>query len=240
MLFYNYYWLSNTFSAWRLSCNTRAFLWCHKHCCETTSICPQRGCQADLEQEVVRPYHSCFEGPNSTGFPFASGLSSRSRSLSATPSMIEVRLTSAAPAILSGRSTPGLICGLLCGATWLCLEPKPVASGLEVSVSPDQLFGTHCPRTIEFRWNVSNICWKHIYFAKHMPSSAHSAFVTWLGCVVHLHLHLQKLEYRFHCLFTSWTFWSIAFAIIRLFIWWYLLCSNLYIVFILIPKNESI
>ena len=30
------------------------------------------------------------------------------------------------------------------------------------------------------RWNVSNLCWKHIYFAMHMPSSAHSAFVTWL------------------------------------------------------------
>ena len=29
------------------------FLRCHKHCCETTSICPQRGCQADLEQEEV-------------------------------------------------------------------------------------------------------------------------------------------------------------------------------------------
>ena len=57
------------------------------------------------------------------------------------------------------------------------------ASGLGVSVSPDRLFGTHCPRTLEFRnccWNVSNLCWKHIYFAKHMPSSAHNAFVTWL------------------------------------------------------------
>ena len=68
--------------------------------------------------------------------------------------------------ILSGRSAPGLICGLLCGATWSCLEPKPVASGLEVSASPDRLFGTHCPMTLEFpncRWNVSNLCWKHTY-----------------------------------------------------------------------------
>ena len=39
------------------------FLRCHKHCCETTSICPQRGCQADLEQEEVWPHHSCVEGP---------------------------------------------------------------------------------------------------------------------------------------------------------------------------------
>ena len=139
------------------------------------------------------------------------------------PSMVEARLPSAAPAILSGRSTPGLICGLLCGATWLCLEPKPVASGLEISVSPDRLFGTHFPRTFELwkcRWNVSNLCWKHIYFAKHMPSSAHSAFVTWLGapnkCVVHLHLELHqsmhsllfpvvysKVPFLAHCLLLS-------------------------------------
>ena len=33
------------------------------------------------------------------------------------PYMVEVRLTSAAPAILSGRLTPDLICGLLHGAT---------------------------------------------------------------------------------------------------------------------------
>ena len=123
-------------------------------------------------------------GINSTGFPFVSGSNSRSRSLFATPYMVEVRLTSAAPAILSGRLTPDLICGLLHGATWLCLEPGPVALGPGVSLSPDRLSGTHCPRTSEFRnccWNVSNLCWKHICFAKHMPSSAHSAFVTWLG-----------------------------------------------------------
>ena len=43
--------------------------------------------------------------------------------------------------------------------------------------------GTHCPRTFDLRncrWSVSNLCWKHIYFAMHMPNSAHSAFVTWL------------------------------------------------------------
>ena len=45
-------------------------------------------------------------GTNSTGFPFASGSNSRSWSSSATPSMFEVWLTSAAPVILSGRSTP--------------------------------------------------------------------------------------------------------------------------------------
>ena len=36
-----------------------------------------------------------------------------------------------------------------------------------------------------------------LHSAKHMPSSAHSAFVTWLGalnkCVVHLHLHLHLM-----------------------------------------------
>ena len=120
-------------------------------------------------------------GTNSTGFPFAIGSNSRLRSSSAMPSMVEVRHTSAAPAILSGRSAPGLVCGLLGGATWLCLEPRPVASGPEASVSRDRLFGTHCLKTFEFRncrWNVSNLCWKHIYFAKHMPNSAHSAFVT--------------------------------------------------------------
>ena len=37
----------------------------------------------------------------------------------------------------------------------------PVVSGPEASVSPDRLFGTHCPRTFQFRncrWNVSNLC----------------------------------------------------------------------------------
>ena len=90
-------------------------------------------------------------GTNSTGFQFTSGSSSRSRSSSTTPSTVKVRHTSAAPAILSGKAAPGLICGLLCGATWLCLEPRLVASGLEVSVSPDRLFGTHCLRTFEFQ-----------------------------------------------------------------------------------------
>ena len=40
-------------------------------------------------------------------------------------------------------------------------EPGPVASGPEASVSPVQLFGTHCLRTFELqncRWNVSNLC----------------------------------------------------------------------------------
>ena len=39
-----------------VSITATIFLQCHKHC-------PQRGCQADLEQEEVRPYHSCVEGP---------------------------------------------------------------------------------------------------------------------------------------------------------------------------------
>ena len=67
---------------------------------------------------------------------------------------------SCAPALspgLSGRLAPRLTCDLLFEATWLCLELGPVASVLDVSVSPDRLFGTHCPRTFEFRncrWNV--------------------------------------------------------------------------------------
>ena len=122
-------------------------------------------------------------GISSTGFPSVSVSISRSQSLFTTPFMAVVRHTSAALAIRSERSAPGLICDLLFEATWLCLEPGLVAMGPEVSVSPDRWFGTHCPRTLEFpncRWNVSNLSWKHIYFAMHMPSSAHSAFVTWL------------------------------------------------------------
>ena len=130
-----------------VSTTATVFFTVNKHCCETTSICPQRGCQADLEQEEVRPYHSCVEGPTLlASHPSAYRLQDRGLR-PATPSMVEVRHTSAAPAILSERSAPGLICDLLCGATRLCLEPRPVASGLEVSVSPDRLFGTHCPRT---------------------------------------------------------------------------------------------
>ena len=111
-------------------------------------------------------------GTNSTGFPFVSGSNSRSRSLSATLSMVEVRLTSAAPAIpfqeIDDRAhLRSAVRGDLT-VPWT----KTVASGLEVPVSPDRLFGTHCPKTFEFRnchWNVSNPCWKHIYFAMHMP-----------------------------------------------------------------------
>ena len=74
---------------------------------------------------------------------------------------VEVRHTSVTSVILSERSAPGLTCNLLFGATRHCLEPRPVASGPEASVSPDWLFGTHCPRTFESRnshWNVSNLC----------------------------------------------------------------------------------
>ena len=35
---------------------------CHRHCREKTAICPQRRSQVDLDQEEVRPYHSCAEG----------------------------------------------------------------------------------------------------------------------------------------------------------------------------------
>ena len=95
----------------------------------------------------------------------------RSRSSSEThASTVEVRHTSASHAILSERSVPGLTCDLLFEATWLCLEPGLVASGLEASVSPDRFFGTHCPRTFELRnchWSLSKLCWKHIYSAKY-------------------------------------------------------------------------
>ena len=122
-------------------------------------------------------------GISSIGFPSVSESTSRSRSSSTMPSTIEARYTSAATAILSGRLAPGLTCDLLFEATWLYLEPGPVALGLEASVSPARLFGTRCPKTFDLRncrWNVSNLRWKHIHFARHMPSSAHSAFVTWL------------------------------------------------------------
>ena len=103
---------------------------------------------------------------------------SRSRSLSTTPSMVEVRRTSAAPAILFGRLAPWLTFFLI-----LCLEPGPVASGLEASVSPDRLFGTHCRRTFEFRncrWNVSNLYVENTFISTSL-CSAHSAFVTYLN-----------------------------------------------------------
>ena len=35
---------------------------CHRRCREKTAICPQLRSQVDLEQEEVRPYHSCAEG----------------------------------------------------------------------------------------------------------------------------------------------------------------------------------
>ena len=34
----------------RVDYTATAFLRCHKQCCETTSICPQRGCQAYLSR----------------------------------------------------------------------------------------------------------------------------------------------------------------------------------------------
>ena len=117
----------------------------------------------------------------STGFPFASGSNSRSRSSSATPSMV------GGPTYLSLtlQSCPGgrrqgssAVC---CAGRPDCLEPRPFTLGLVVSVSLDRLFGTHCPRTLEFqncRWNVFKSMLKTHYFAKHIPSSA---FVTWLG-----------------------------------------------------------
>ena len=122
-------------------------------------------------------------GISSTGFPSVSVSTSRSQSLFTTPFMVVVRHTSAALAIRSERSAPGHTSDPLFEVTWLCLESGLVASGPETSVSRDRLFGTHCPRTFELRncrWNVSNLCWKHIYFAMRMPSSAHSALVTWL------------------------------------------------------------
>ena len=144
------------------------------------SSTPQPGWSRTQESSTISLL--CW-GISSTGFPSVSVSTSRSQSLFTTPYMVVVRHTSAALAILFERSAPGLTCDLLFEVTWLCLEPGPVALGPEASVSRDRSFGTHCPRTFELRncrWNVSNLCWKHIYFAMHMPSSAHSAFVTWL------------------------------------------------------------
>ena len=69
------------------------------------------------------------------------------------------------------------------GGTSPHLEPGHVASGQEASVSPDRLCGTPCPKTLQIKnchWNISRLNWKLIYFVWHMPSSAHSAYVTWL------------------------------------------------------------
>ena len=86
-------------------------------CREKTAICPQRCSQVDLEQEEVQLYHSCAEG----SAPVASHPSAYRlqdlQSLSTMPFMVEVRHTSAAPAILSEMSAPGLTCDLLFEAT---------------------------------------------------------------------------------------------------------------------------
>ena len=102
----------------------QCFSRCHSRCREKTAICPQRRSQVDLEQEKVRPYHSCAEGSS----PLAHHPSAyRLCSLSTTPCMVEVRHTSAAPAILFERSAPGLTCDRLFKVTWRCLEPGLVA-----------------------------------------------------------------------------------------------------------------
>ena len=123
-------------------------------------------------------YHSCAEG----SAPLASHssayrLQNRSLRLQCPPwSKFDIPQ----PHLQScpgGRRKAGLTRDLLFEATWLCLELGLVALGPEASVFRERSFGTHCPRTFEFRncrWYVSNLCWKHIYlkniyFAKNIP-----------------------------------------------------------------------
>ena len=77
---------------------------------ENTAIRPQRCSQVDLEVRTggSSPISLLCWGISSTGFPSVSVSTSRSQSLSTTPSMVEVRHTSAALAILSEKSAPGL------------------------------------------------------------------------------------------------------------------------------------
>ena len=138
-----------------VSTTATIFLRCHKRCREKTAIRPQQGSQADLEQKKVRPYHSCAKD-QLHWLPIRQHIDLK------IAVFVHNTLNGQGPTYLScacnpvRRSAPGLICDLLYKATWLCLEPRPVASGLEASVSPDRLFGTHCRRTFKFRnwgWN---------------------------------------------------------------------------------------
>ena len=59
------YWRGGIYTPSSLKCGPSSFqylLRCHRRCREKTAICPQRRSQVDLEQEEVRPYHSCAEG----------------------------------------------------------------------------------------------------------------------------------------------------------------------------------
>ena len=99
-----------------------------------------------------RPYHSCVEGPT----PLAShSQADRVQDRGLRPQR-HPRTRSDIPQLhlqsCSGgrrQDSPAVCCAGR--PDRLCLEPRPVASGLEVSVSPDRLFGTHCLRTSEFR-----------------------------------------------------------------------------------------
>ena len=139
------------------------FLRFQERCCEKTAILPQRDSLANLEQKKIRPYHSCAEGPT----PLASHSSAyrfRDRGLcpQRPPWLGSDIPISAPPVYLTRSSASGLICNPLCVVTKLCLEPRPVVSGLEASVSLDRLYGTHGLRTFvirKCRWNVWNLCW---------------------------------------------------------------------------------
>ena len=70
----------------------------------------------------------------------------------------------------------------------------------------DRLCGTHCLRSLanrNCRWIVSKLCWKHTCFVRHMPSSSHSAYVTWLSgllmSVSYIYSHINRLKFVCSC-----------------------------------------
>ena len=116
-------------------------------------------------------------------FPSASESSSKLQPLFETHSMAVARHISVDPASPSRKSWREPTFVLRHGETSPHLEPRHVASGQEASVSPDRLCGTPCPKTLQIQnchWNISRLDWKLIYFVWHLPSRAHSAYVTGL------------------------------------------------------------
>ena len=155
---------------------------CHKRCRKKTAIRPQRCSQADLEQEEVRPYHSCAEGSAPlASHPSAYRLQDCGRCLQRPPwSRSDVPQLHLQSCLGGGRQGSPAFCSSRRSDCASGRDPSLWPGGFRVSgpVVWNSLPGTFGSRYC--RWSVSGLCWGHICFAKHMPSGAHSAFVTWL------------------------------------------------------------
>ena len=166
-----------------VSTTATAFLRCYKKFCEATSICPQRGCRLISNKRKFDISLRCW-GTNSTGFPFTSGSNSRSRSF------VRNAVHGRGPTYLSRTCNP------VRKVDARAHLRSAVRVDLTVPGTKTRRFGPRSfrvsgpvvwnslPEDIRIRncrWNVSNLCWQHVHFAKHMSLIAHSAFVTWLG-----------------------------------------------------------